>query len=475
MLWIALNFQRLPLDSFPQAAASAEAWAVADGPRVIVCNAQARAQGVRAGMSLSAACALAPKLNYRARVPAAEAAALDQIAAWAGQFTPSVSLQPPCGLALEIEGSLGLLGGIKRILAMIGRGTAQMGYAYTLGCAPTVAAAWLLARAGSEKIINCKRMIEAGIAPLPLAALDCDEPTFEILEAIGARTLGDLLRLPRDGLARRCGQRLLDQLDRALGTLPEARKFYAPAPTFAATLELGADVTHSEALLFAAKRLLTQLTGYLAARCGGVQRFDLVLLHEDHPQTVLSIGLVTPTREPDRLVTLVRERLSSHTLAAPVCRLRLEAGDILALAGDSGNLFADRTNAGGDWARLIERLRARLGSEAVRGLAPRDTHRPECAWQVAAPGARSAEVPHKTRPLWLLDAPWALKEIAAKPHYHNSPLALIAGPERIEADWWDHDDVNRDYFVAQTRDQSMLWIYRERRTPGGWYLHGIFG
>ena len=237
MLWIALNFQCLPLDSFPQASAAAEPWAVTDGPRVLVCNPQARARGIRAGMSLSAACALAPTLSYRARDPAVEAAALDQIAAWAGQFTPSVSLQPPCGLVLEIDGSLGLLGGMQPILATIRRGTAGMGYAHTLACAPTAAAAWLLARADSEKIITCPRMIEAGIAPLPLAALDCGEQTLEILEAIGARTIGDVLRLPRAGLARRCGQRLLDLLDRALGTLPEARKFYAPAPSFSAELE----------------------------------------------------------------------------------------------------------------------------------------------------------------------------------------------------------------------------------------------
>jgi len=96
-------------------------------------------------MSLSAACALAPDLNYRPRDLKAETAALEHIAAWAGQFTPSVTLQPPCGLLLEIEGSLGLLGGIKKILESVRRGSAEMGYTLTLACAPTVAAAWLLA------------------------------------------------------------------------------------------------------------------------------------------------------------------------------------------------------------------------------------------------------------------------------------------------------------------------------------------
>jgi protein ImuB len=35
--------------------------------------------------------------------------------------------------------------------------------------------------------------------------------------------------------------------------------------------------------------------------------------------------------------------------------------------------------------------------------------------------------------------------------------------------------VKRDYFIAQTPDRATLWVYRERRQPGGWFLHGIFG
>jgi len=91
------------------------------------------------------------------------------------------------------------------------------------------------------------------------------------------------------------------------------------------------------------------------------------------------------------------------------------------------------------------------------------------------PGTRITQVAHPPRPLWLLAAPRALNEVASKPHYRNGPLALIAGPERIESGWWDTGGIMRDYFVAQTPDHSTLWIYRERRQPGGWYLHGIFG
>lgn len=429
-------------------------------------------------MSLSAACALAPDLNYRQRDPKAEAAALDQLAIWAGQFTPSVSLQPPSGLLLEIEGSLGLLGGIKRILEAIKRDIAEMGYTFTLGCAPTASAAWLLARGGGKNLVPCKRMIESEISPLSIAILDCGYQTLETLMAVGVKSIGDLLKLPRDGTARRFGRGLLDQLDRALGKLPEARQFYSPPPSFAAELELDAEVANTEALLFAAKRLLIQLAGYLASRCAGIHQFKLALIHEDVPKTVIEIGLVAPTREAAQFITLVRDRFSASALIAPVRGMRLEAGEMLALAGNTRSLFQDRTGESGDWETLVNRLCVRLGNHAVRGLSSRAEHRPEHAWRAISPGAKADTVPRAPRPprpLWLLEQPRPLKVVASRPQYQDGPLALIAGPERIESGWWDGKDIKRDYFIAETAEHSTLWIYRERLQSGGWYLHGIFG
>jgi protein ImuB len=56
----------------------------------------------------------------------------------------------------------------------------------------------------------------------------------------------------------------------------------------------------------------------------------------------------------------------------------------------------------------------------------------------------------------------------------EGPLELLAGPERIESGWWDGGDVARDYFVARMQNEALVWIYREWRGAGGWYLHGVF-
>ncbi|MFM7568234.1 MAG: DNA polymerase Y family protein, partial [Betaproteobacteria bacterium] len=80
------------------------------------------------------------------------------------------------------------------------------------------------------------------------------------------------------------------------------------------------------------------------------------------------------------------------------------------------------------------------------------------------------------RPLWLIDPPVALSERNNRPFW-ESPLSLLAGPERIESGWWDDKLVLRDYFIAEDTSHRLLWIFRERLSDTGkaWYLHGRFG
>ena len=65
------------------------------------------------------------------------------------------------------------------------------------------------------------------------------------------------------------------------------------------------------------------------------------------------------------------------------------------------------------------------------------------------------------------------------PMLSGKPLWLVAGPERIEAGWWDDGYAARDYFIAQDPEGALLWVYRFRHAPevgeAGWYLQGKFG
>jgi protein ImuB len=279
-----------------------------------------------------------------------------------------------------------------------------------------------------------------------------------------------LLRLPREGIVRRFGQGLLAQIDQAGGKASEPREFFVPPASFSVRLVLPAPVVQAENALFAARRLLLQMEGFLAARHAGVRGFSLHLLHDDLPETEVKVGLAACGREAEHFARLLRERLGALALKAPVEAIRLEAMELEFLPEKNGSLLHGAHAGGEEWLRLVERLQSRLGSEAVHGLDTHPDHRPERAWISVSPGKEfsSKEEPQKgPRPLWLLDPPRRLAE---------GEFALLAGPERIESGWWDGAEAQRDYFIARTGESSLAWIYRQRGAEPGrnWFLHGFF-
>lgn len=377
---------------------------------------------------------------------------LEHLAAWACQFTPRVSLEPPHALVAEVRGSLRLFGGLDRLLGGLRDGLAELGFEASLSVAATPRAALWQAQAGCTRVED-----------VPLSVCR-NQKVSNFLKTLGIRTMAELMALPREGLARRCPRELLDELDRALGALPESRAFFAPPERFDATLELPGAVLHAEGVLFAARRLLARLEGLLAARQEGIRAFSLDLL-QHRKTTQIEIRLASAARETGRFCRLLQERLASVALHEPVEAIRLQAQAFVPLHPASRGMFGDAGAEEEDWAQLLERLQARLGAAAVHGLATQPDHRPEHAWRRVEPGEWDPRefVQPGARPAWLLEAP---RRVAGE------GLELLAGPERIECGWWDGDEAKRDYFVAR-QGAALLWVYREMN-EGEWFVHGVF-
>ncbi|HWI36004.1 MAG TPA: hypothetical protein VNU64_06085, partial [Burkholderiales bacterium] len=124
---------------------------------------------------------------------------LEPIAAWACQFTPKVALEPPDALLVEVEGSLRYFGGEPALLAALEAGLSEMGVQAVFATAPTPRAALWRARGGGLTLTE-----------LPVTVMRTEHEAF--LRSVGVATVGEVLELPRDGLAGRCGQRLVDEL-----------------------------------------------------------------------------------------------------------------------------------------------------------------------------------------------------------------------------------------------------------------------
>ncbi|MBC7944551.1 MAG: DNA polymerase Y family protein [Burkholderiales bacterium] len=464
MLWTCLHFPNLPLQVFCRASTTLSPLAVTSAaaqPSILACNRKAAAAGIMPGMRASAAQALCAALQLKARDEKAEAASLSSIAAWAGQFTPTISLGAQAVL-LEIGGCFRLFGSLENLLKKICYGLTELGYEFVIASAATPRAASILARARTPLTVTEADALPTALSPLPLALLGYSPDAISDLAQAGIRSIGACLALPRDAVARRYGQGLLDEFDRALGLLPDPQPPFTAPSRFETELELPAPVEDAEVLLFALRRLVFELAGWLRARNAGVTRLRLALKHHDVPVTEVTLDLTIPSRDADHLLALWRERLARVSLPQRVEAIALAVEEIAELAPTNFSLFPETP----DGAALLDRLRARLGDQALCRLRLHADHRPELAWRETDRENDSICPPANQRPLWLLDEPRRLGERPA--------LDLVAGPERIEGGWWDGHDVARDYFVASDSHGSRFWIFMNRAN-GEWFLQGICG
>jgi protein ImuB len=508
-LWLAVHLPALMLDSLRDAVTALPGHAPValldlerNGKVVRACDQAAHAAGVRVGMSVNAALALLPGLHTLARDVRRERQLLDAVAQRALRFSPRVSLEPPDGVLLEVRGSLRLFGGARQLCARLQQELCvATGATVRLAITPTPLASLWFARSGltgaRSALVRNRDELAARLAPLPLECARWPERTVEVLGTMGVRSVGDCLRLPRDGFARRCGKELLAALDRATGRVQEPRAAYAASERFTARRDLEPEIVETARLGIALEPLIDELCRFLRERGRGVQSIEVQMRHREAPLTRVRLRFVQPVgAQPQHMAGLLRERLARLLLPQPVRNVRLLSGPLIDLQADALELFAhDRRASGENLPVLVERLRARLGNGAVHGLECVAEHRPEAAWRAVEPatdrrrqsplprplpGRPGAGVPAPSpvmpgesrgggsaRPLWLLDMPEPCDV---------RRLVFEDGPECIESGWWDGRDVARDYYVARGGLGERLWVFRNRREADGtgWFLHGWF-
>ncbi|MBL8346960.1 MAG: DNA polymerase Y family protein [Rubrivivax sp.] len=406
MLWLALHLPHLSLEAFcaslpgePGAAgrlATATPVALVAEHRITEFNAAAAALGLRVGMKRATSLALAADLLLGEADRARDAAALRAVAHAALAFTPAVTMQDgQATVLMEVSASLRLFGGLAALHRRLREALAPLGHRVQIAAAPTALGAAVLARWGCEgegaappfdpmfgphatQLSELARLLDRA----PVWLLGPAREHWEALQGMGLRTLSDLRQLPRAGLARRFGEGLLQDLDRALGQAHDPRRWLELPTRFETRLELHQRADNTEQVLVAAAVLLARLVVWAQARQGRIAAFTLAMRHEPRhrsnaPATELRIELAEPALDPAHLQLLLRERLARVTLCAPTLEVRLRCHELVSGAPPNGELFPTRGSEALGLARLLERLRARLGDAQVQRLEPVADHRPE--------------------------------------------------------------------------------------------------
>jgi protein ImuB len=482
MLWLCITFPQLPLEALcPDDTGQPIVVTECEGNTrwILCCNSAAEHGGLKAGMNYTTALAMLPHVRMLERKPLTEHSALLRLSGWAYQFSSQVI----CGdvpqelrharsscVWLEIGASLKLFGGFRKFLEHLEQELQQLEYTYLLGIGPTLEGAALLARSEIRLAITTPHALFTRIRNLPLSNLLLAPGIIKYLHASGVRTVGLLLELPRDGLARRFGLSLPEFLARLTGDMPDLRPAFKLPDKYAAKLEFDFEIHSTESLLFPLRRMLREFVGFLRARDTCVQTFTITLVHRDHPATQLTTGLSIPDRNADRFFAVVREQLERILLPAPTVELRLSAETFTAATGVQTDLLNSAIQQTEEFSHTLDRIVARLGSEQVHRLRVAADHRPESSW-IAQPSHEDCRTPKQLpqfadRPLWLLPEP--------KPLQLSTTPNITSGPERIEAGWWDTSDIQRDYYVVRTSNGAELWVYRDLSDRGGWFLHGFW-
>ncbi len=477
-LWLCLRFELLPLECqtrdhhTPAAVLNSQR-------RILAANGAAIELGIRHGMGVATARALVDHaaLQLFERNPASEQQSLQQLSCWAYSLCPDLHHWRSDSLLLEAGSCLRLYGGAAPLLWHIQSGLNQRGYSANLALADTPRAAWLLSfLLEQDARLDTQSPLDTRLAPLPLKLLETDfSSAVGSLQRAGLTTFGSIMTLPVAALTRRCGTAFSTFLLKTTGREPDLLPPFHPPATFSDQHWFGYEVKANAELLPAMQRLLQSFCNYLRHS----QQQTTVI----HWQLTAIDGRLYPLR-------ILSESSDSrweswyYLSQLQLERLQLKAGvEGLTLHCDSLSPICDRAPASDlfqaagqreDPANLLDRLRNRLGNDAVKRITCLDEHLPELALAVShdtpPPPARAPA--HHQRPFWLLPTPVPLNRQQADPCLRPHDFTLIYGPERIEDNWWQ-TSACRDYYIARAVNGEYYWLFHDRR-ENCWFLQGIF-
>ncbi len=452
---------------------------------------EAYAQGVRSGSTIAAARARAASLSVRVVHEGAVAAALARLAEALLAFgaTTSMSAQDGASRAsrawskqdakqdtcvwVDVTGCAHLHGGEEALANALLSRVRALGHACRVGVAdgPRIAAqiAWY-------SRVDVTRAAPGdgarAMAPLPVSALPLDDETLRWLTSTGLRKVGDVQALPRAGLGVRLGPNAAEVLELLRGDDRAPLTPYVPPEVPEEKVDLEYGVTSTDALVFVAKRLSTQLAARLEGRGVGATRIELVLkldralVKEGPPVRTIAVALPVPLVHEDELLAVLRAKLESFTVDAPVLGAALRAPELAPRGAQALDLFVPEAKAERALPRLVAELVAELGEGTVGQLALTNRWSPLDRAVLLPYGARAEKSPrlaslqHMER-----GSVEPTRILAQRKPLASSPRVTIT--RRLEAiEWWKKGFARTDYGHAWLEAAgATAWVEIARTGP----------
>jgi protein ImuB len=455
--------------------------------QVVIASEEARRYGICSGMPLAEAQALVESAVFLPQDIEAHLQALRSLAALCYLYSPFVGLElsndSHC-LVLDISGCGPLFGDESSLARRLVVDLAERGYFAHIAVANTIGAAWAIARYGHGT--GSDRRLRS----LPVEALRVPDKLVSRLREFDLRTIGQLAALPKESLPSRFGSALTERLDQIYGRCDELIEPVSLPDPISEEWTTEDPICHPKAIRYVCSNLLESILDTLKSRGEGLLKLSLSFVAEASEPVAVEIGLARPNSSLPHLLTLIDLKIESAAVPEWLHTIRMEASVVASLQVRQRGLFHqdESIDDGSCTQRMIERLTARLGQDAVVRARVMPEAVPEQAVEFtpvtrSTPGDRSTAEPMTAlaRPLILLPQPEPVSVSTAPDgllvsfHWnrHRHRVVRCSEVERLATAWWqDSGTVFRDYRQVETSSGARFWLFRERN--GEWFLHGLF-
>ena len=505
------------LRAHPELANESLVITTAPGTRSEILNASPRAlaQGIRAGLSLPQARALAHDLVVLVASPLLEQTARETLLDIGLSLAPRTELAPRASGLFCSEGAIHVdasgieaLHGNERAFASVLQARAERaGLPGFVALASSRSIARLAARhlahqardpskpadpqEGAIRIVSPGEEI-AFLSPLSIDLLEPGDRIAEALTRFGIHRIHDLLRLSRRDLAARLGTGILELVARARGEetgTPIAEPRNGPLEE---SLDLEVPISSLEPLTFVLRGLTSRLLERLRLRSLGCFELHLEMELEEGAREIRRIGLASATQDEQLLLRLLRSALESKPPGAAVLGVRLRSEGV-PLHREQLDFFLPRGPGPSALDQTLAALGALCGPDRVGAPTLLDDHRPDAfalkpfrpnpSIQSARSGTdrpgSSTEGPRLG--LRALRPPLRaeVRTRRGKPAFIRSTMGegeilVSAGPWRTTGHWWSESThFAVDHYDIQMSDGTVARLCFDWRTKW-WQIDGLY-
>lgn len=461
---------------------------------VTAVSAEAGALGIEPGMVVADARAILPSLVVLDDEPEVTRHALQALAEWCLRYTPTVALNLPDGLILDVTGCAYLWGGERVYMNDLTTRLSHAGYTTRAAIADTIGTAWAHAHYGRPGAIIPPGEQRNALLKLPPAALRLSPETLGKMQKLGLYTVNSFIQIPARMLRRRFGEDLLEKLNKALGYSQEFIEPIRQAIPYQERLPCLEPIVTATGIEIALQKLLEMLCARLVKEGKGLRKSILSCFRVDGKTQQIDIVTNRASHHVKHLFRLFELKIKTIAPGFGIELFLLEAPEVEDMEVTQETMWD--TTGGFENAAITELLDAvtgRTGTETVHRYLPDEHHWPERSVKTVTSLREKPNTSWRTdrqRPVFLLPKPESIEVTAPVPDYpptlfvYKGKVHYIdksEGPERIEQEWWLQQGLHRDYYTLEDRQGQRYWVFRlgpyseegNKERPE-WFIHGFF-